>query len=151
MENKGIKYAGSSQFVTTFGNSQEYNFTYKGYAFSFTHTKGWDYFYLLSDYDFWERYFDNIKAKRLDRMISLNGDGTTDFPKKKGIKMPLQSDGTWDLKAFSESQELRAYIEHEMQKSLKHLMWYLPKAESRLAYLTKNMEHFKSALGEAAS
>lgn len=146
MENKEIKNAGSSQFVTTFGNYQEFIFHHRGYDFYFQYTKGMYYFYLLSDYDFFDRFFDNVRAKRLDRMIVLNDDGTTNFPRRKGIKMPLQSDGTWDLKAFSESQAIRDYLDHEMQKSLKHLMWYLPKAESRLAYLTKNMERFTSAL-----
>lgn len=146
MKNKEIKYAGSSQFVTTYGKFQEFFFHHRGYDFYFQYEKGRDYFYLLSDFVFYDRFFDNVKAKRLDRMITLNDDGTTNFPRRGGIKMPLQSDGTWDLKAFSESQAIRDYLDHEMQKSLKNLTWYLPKAESRLAYLKKNMECFTSAL-----
>lgn len=132
--------------MTTFDNYQEFIFHHRGYDFYFKYTKGGYYFHLLSDYDFFDRFFDNVRAKRLIRMIVLNDDGTTNFPRGKGIKMPLQSDGTWDLKAFSESQAIKDYLDREMQKSLKHLTWYLPKAEAHLEYLTKSLGRFTSAL-----
>jgi len=108
-----------------------YTFTHRGQNFVLRELGGsvW----LESEDGLFTKFFDRVTAKRLDRLIAVDGEGRTNFPTARGVYMPRLADGTNDLKAFSETEQVREYLDRKLRASLKAVQEYLPTLELQLA------------------